>query len=186
MSNGELKQIADRVRELREIRGLSLESLAKECRVTPDLCQKYENGEADIPVGFLYQVANLFHVELTTLITGSEPKLHSYCVVKKGHGLSVERRKEYKYQDLSYNFKNKKAETFLVTVDPKAEDLKNRGNSHTGQEFNYILEGTLNLTIHGHDVLLEEGDSIYFDSGNEHSMRAMNGKTAKFLAVIIS
>lgn len=186
MTNGDLKQIADRVKDLREIRGLSIESMAKECHVSPELCSKYESGESDIPVGFLYQVANLFHVELTTLITGSEPKLNMFSVVKKGQGLSVERRKEYQYQDLAYNFRNKKAETFLVTVDPKSDNKDSKGYSHNGQEFNYILEGSLKVNIQGHEIVLSEGDSIYFDSSYEHVMKAMNHKTARFLAIIIS
>lgn len=184
--DGGLKQIAERVKELREIRGLSLESMAKECHVSPELCAKYENGETDIPVGFLYQVANLFHVELTTLITGTEPKLHMFSVVKKDQGLSVERRKEYQYQDLAYNFRNKKAETFLVTVEPKADNKDTKAYSHNGQEFNYILEGSLKVVIQGHEIVLNEGDSIYFDSSYEHIMKAMDHKAARFLAIILS
>ena len=53
------------------------------------------------------------------------------------------------------------------------------------QEFNYILEGTMNLEIAGNDIILNEGDSVYFDSSKPHGMKALNGKKVKFLAVII-
>ena len=54
-----------------------------------------------------------------------------------------------------------------------------------GQEFNYILEGSLKVVIDKHELILEEGDSLYFDSGQNHAMKALNGKPAKFLAIII-
>ena len=97
--------------------------------------------------------------------------------------MKVERRKEYDYQNLAYNFVNKKAEPFLVTVAPESEETPISYNSHAGQEFNYILEGTVKIFINDHELILNEGDSIY--SGNKHAMRALNGKTAKFLAIIL-
>ena len=58
-------------------------------------------------------------------------------------------------------------------------------NTHFNQEFNYVLEGTLLLRIAGNDLMLNEGDSIYFDATRPHGMKAMNGKKVKFLAIII-
>jgi quercetin dioxygenase-like cupin family protein len=183
--NEEIMQIARRIKELREISEVSLESLAKEFKVTPEKYRSYENGEEDIPVSFLYEISAKFKVELTALLTGEYPKLHSYCLVKKGKGIGVDRRKQYKYQSLAYNFMNKKAEAFLVTVDPEKESGKVHFNSHPGQEFNYLLEGSMKVIINDHELLLDEGDSLYFDSGQNHAMKAMNNKPAKFLAIII-
>ena len=183
--NEEIIQIAKRIKELREISGISLESLAKEFGVSPEKYRAYENGTEDIPVSFLYEIAGKFKVELTALLTGDYPKLHNYCLVKKGQGIEVERRKQYKYQSLAYNFMNKKAEAFLVTVDADKENGKISYNSHSGQEFNYVLEGSMKVVINDHELVLDEGDSLYFDSGQNHAMKAMNGKPAKFLAIII-
>ncbi len=180
----EIKQISARIRELREIYGISPEALAKELNIPEETYEDYESGNVDIPVSFLYLIANRFNVELTDILTGEGPKLRTYCLVRKGKGVSVERRKEYKYQSLAYNFVNKKAEPFLVTVDP---DTGNNGisyNSHPGQEFNYVLEGRLRIIIDGRELVLNEGDSLYFDSSLKHGMQALDGKPAKFLAVI--
>jgi quercetin dioxygenase-like cupin family protein len=98
--------------------------------------------------------------------------------------VSVERRKEYKYQNLAYNFVHKKAEPFLVTVEPDSDNSPIHFNSHPGQEFNYVLEGTLKIVINGHELILNEGDSLFFDSGANHGMKALNEKPAKFLAII--
>ncbi len=181
----QIKQIAVRIKELREISGISLETLSKEFGVSIETYKEYESGNVDIPVSFLYEVASKFNVELTAILTGENPKLQTYCLVRKEKGVSVERRKEYKYQNLAYNFIHKKAEPFLVTVEPDAGDTPVHYNSHPGQEFNYVLEGSLEIVINGHSLVLNEGDSLFFDSGANHGMKALNGKSAKFLAVIL-
>jgi quercetin dioxygenase-like cupin family protein len=58
-------------------------------------------------------------------------------------------------------------------------------NNHPGQEFNYLLSGTLKFLLDGYEVTLYPGDSIYFDSGIDHGMIALNGEPAQFLAVIL-
>lgn len=181
----QIKLIAQRIRELREISGISLEDLAKEFDISSELYQQYESGSVDIPVSFLYEVANKFHVELTAILTGEGPRLHTYSLVRKGKGISVERRKEYKYQNLAYNFIHKKAEPFLVTVEPNDENTPVAYNTHHGQEFNYVIEGTLKVVINDHELILNEGDSLFFDANCKHGMKALHGKTAKFLAIII-
>lgn len=181
----EIRQIAQRIRELRDISGLSLEELAAEFHIPAEQYREYESGNADIPVSVLYGIAKRFKVELTAILTGENPKLHTYCVVRKGKGPSVERRKQYDYQSLAYNFRHKKAEPFLVSVDPEPEDSPVHFNSHPGQEFNFVLEGTLKVIIGGREIVLAEGDSLFFDSSADHGMKALGGKPAKFLAVIV-
>lgn len=181
----EIRQLAVRIREIREINGVSPEQMAAELAVTPELYLSYERGEEDIPVGVLYRIARKFNLELSALLTGEEPRLRSYAITRKGRGVSVERRKAYKYQSLAYNYIDKKAEPFLVTVEPKPDQQSIELNSHPGQEFNYVLAGTLKVIIDGYEVVLYPGDSIYFDSGIEHGMKALNGEPAQFLAVII-
>lgn len=180
----QLKQIAMRLRALREIEDISKEALAAEFSIPIEIYEQYENGEIDIPVSFLYSVAEKFGVELTAILTGENPRLKVFAQVKKGKGLAVDRRKEYEYQNLSYNFSNKKAETFIVTVPPETNEAGISVNSHPGQEFNYMLEGRLELLINGKSIIMEEGDSIHFDSTYPHGMRALDNKKAKFLAFI--
>lgn len=180
----QIKQIAARIKELREISGISIGALAKEFNIPEKTYEEYESGNVDIPVSFLYEIANKFNVELTAILTGEGPRLHTYALVRKDKGVGVDRRKEYKYQSLAHNFINKKAEPFLVKVEPDPQDSPIHFNSHPGQEFNYVLEGTLKIIIDGRELILNEGDSIYFDSGKNHGMKALNGKHAKFLAVI--
>lgn len=179
----QIRQIAERIKDLREISGISTEKLATELGVTTDLYEKYESGGTDIPVGFLFKIAQRFDVELLPLLNGDNPKLHIFSVVRKGKGLDVHRRKKYKYESLAYNFVHKKAEPFLVTVDPENSPVE--FNAHPGQEYNYVIEGSMKLFIDSYEIDLEEGDSIYFDSGHQHAMKALNNKRVRFLAIIL-
>jgi len=183
--NEQIQLIGARIKELREIEGISVESLARELNIESTLFSLYESGDTDIPVGFLYKVAHRFSIELSALLKGEEPKLHVYTIVRKGKGLNVERRKQYKYENLASNFIQKKAEPFIVTVEPIATNSQLEFNSHPGQEFNYVLEGTLMIVVDEHEIVLNSGDSIYFDSGYKHAMKALNNRQARFLAVIV-
>jgi quercetin dioxygenase-like cupin family protein len=181
----QIKQIADRIKGLREISGISAGSLSVELGLDLKKYLEYESGSLDIPVSFLYKIAQKLDIELSALLSGDNPKLRVYCIVRKGKGLFVERQKQYKYENLANNFVDKRAEPFMVTVDPEPEGTVANYNSHAGQEFNFVIEGSLKIIIDGHEIILNEGDSIYFDSGYNHTMKALNNMPVKFLAVIL-
>ena len=179
-----LKQIGIRIKAIREISDMSTDDFAKSLNLDAETYLKYENGEADLPISVLSAISTAYKVEMTALLTGGEPRLSRINVVRKGKGLNIERRKEYKYQDLAFNFINKKAEFFLVTAEPQKEAPKH-AYSHPGQEFNYILEGSLKVIFDGKEYILGPGDSVYFDSGYDHTMSAVGDKPVKFIAVVL-
>lgn len=178
------KDIAPRLRGLRDALDMSVEDLAAKTGVTPERVALYEAGETEIPVGFLMKVAQACHVDLTVLISGVEPHLKGYSLVRHGEGLSVERRTDYDYKSLAYRFSGRKMEPFLITVPPKKPEDMNLV-VHSGQEFIHVLHGRLELRL-GEDVLaLAPGDSLYFDSQTPHALRGLDDKQAVFLDVIL-
>ena len=183
--NEQIRQIADRVRSLREIARLSAESCAQDLGIPLETYREYESGATDIPVSFLYQIAQKFQMELSSILTGEEPRLRIYSVTRRGQGVKVERYKDYDYQNLAFNFIDKKMEPFLITVEPGPESVPIPLNAHPGQEFEYLLEGSLRVVVDRHEVVLAAGDSIYFDSGHPHGIQALGGAPAKFVAGII-
>jgi mannose-6-phosphate isomerase-like protein (cupin superfamily) len=183
--NDKIRQIADRIRGLREIARLSVETCAQDLGILTETYREYESGAMDMPVSFLYQVAHKFQVELSSILTGEEPRLRIYSVTRGGRGVKVERRKDYDYQSLAFNFIDKKMEPFLITVEPRPEATPIPLNAHPGQEFQYLLEGTLKIVVGGHEVVLAAGDSIYFDSSHPHGIRAIGSAPAKSVAVIL-
>ncbi len=180
---GEIREIAARIKELREIAGITPESLAEQLDISAAGYRQYESGESDIPVSILYEIANRFHVELTEILTGERPRLHTYSLVRKDRGAKMVRSSGYDYQSLAPNFIDKRMEPMLVTVQPGRPPGDK--NSHPGQEFDYVLSGKLGITIDEHELVLEAGDSVYYDSNHPHSMKALGDKPVRFLAIIL-
>jgi transcriptional regulator with XRE-family HTH domain len=183
--NEQIREIAQRLRGLRDIMEVQPEELAKVCHISIEEYLGYESGERDIPVSALQNISKKYKIELTALLFGEEPNMKAFFLTRKGQGTAMERTSAYKYQALAAGFIGRKADPFIVTVEPVPENLPMHLNSHSGQEFNLVLEGKLLLKIDGHELVLNEGDSLYFDSTLSHGMRALDGKPVKFLAVIV-
>jgi transcriptional regulator with XRE-family HTH domain len=181
--NTQIKQIAERLRGLRDALDLTIAQAAEKCGISETDYARYESGASDIPMSFICDVAQTFGVETSALISGTDPHSLAYFVTRKGTGESIERTKCYKYQSLAHGFRKAKAEPFEVTVEACHSEM--HLNSHLGQEFNLVLEGNMQLCIAGNDIILGEGDSIYFDATLPHGMKALNGKNVRFLAVIV-
>lgn len=184
MSNNTVKkeilEIARRIKELREICEVSVDSIADQLDVPVETYKAYENGEHDIPIGVIYGVARVLGVDSTAILTGEEARMADYTVVRKGHGPSIERYPGYSFSSLATNYKNR-------TMDPMIVNMCREDNPepvvHGGQEFNYVLEGTIVVKIGEKEITLEAGDSIYFCPQKPHSQRSVT-ENAMFLTVI--
>ena len=181
--NKQIQEIAERLRGLRDLLEIRAEEIASVCHVSEEEYLGYESGEKDIPISALQTISKEYKVELTALLFGNEPNMKAFFLTRSGQGTAMERTRAYKYQALAAGFVGRKADPFIVTVEPAPENMPMHLNSHSGHEFNYVLEGKLLLSIGGHELVLNEGDSLYFDSTLPHGMKAMNGKPVKFLAI---
>ncbi len=180
-----IREIAARIRDLRELSGLTAAQMAADLGLQPAHYEAFEQGAADVPASILWEIANRLHVDLAVLLTGEAPRLHIFAVTRAGKAPSVERRRQYRYESLAATFAHKKAEPFLVTVDPGPEGAPVERNSHPGQEFDYVLEGTLRILIHDNELVLNRGDSVFFDSSYPHAMQAVGPEPCRFLAIIL-
>ena len=180
-----IKDIAKRLYGLRESLDLSIEEFIEGCNLTVDEYQKAESGDFDISVSFMQRIAKQHDIPLEVLMFGAEPKMSSYFVTRAGTGVRIERTKAYSYQSLAAGFIDRKANPFLVTVEPKPKDTPIYYNTHDGQEFNLVIEGELLIDIQGKELILNKGDSIYFNAKLPHGMKALGEQKARFLAVII-
>lgn len=180
-----IKSIANRLRELREVLELSAQEVAESCHLRVEEYMALESGESDISVNVLQTIARRYGISLDVLMFGEEPKMNAYFITRAGAGVSVERRKAYKYEALASGFRDRKADPFIVTVEPAPADAPMHLNSHEGQEMNYVLEGRLLLSLNGKELMLNVGDSLYFDSSLPHGMKALDGRPVRFLAIIM-
>lgn len=181
----QLIQLARRLRGLRDALDLSVEELAADCGISPETLERYESGEHDIPVSFLQKLATLKGVELTALLFDEEPRMKSYYITRCGKGVKVERSAAYSYQDLAAGFRRRNMAPFLVTISPDhTAGTKHSPNTHEGQEFNYVLEGEIEITIGNKTTILHPGDSVMFDSTMPHALRAVGDSDARIIAII--
>ncbi len=181
------QEIAERIRTLRELLGISPKEMADTVGYSTEDYLRCENGEVDFTFTFLHKCAEKFQIDIVELLTGDTPKLSYYTVTRKGEGLPLNRRKGFTYQHLSYLFKNKVCEPFEVLA-PYSEEEQNSSihlSTHEGQEFDYVLEGSLKCCVDGHVEVLRPGDSIYYDSGKPHGMIATGGAPCRFLAIVM-
>ncbi len=178
-------QIAERLRGLRDVLELSVEEISQSCGISIEEYERAESGKVDISVGMLQKISRQYGISLDTLMFGEEPKMSTYFVTRAGQGTSIERTKAYKYQALAAGFRDRIADPFIVTIEPKPADAPFHLNNHAGQEFNIVIEGRMEISIGGKVLTLETGDSIYFNAQLPHGMRALDGKTLKMLAIIM-
>jgi mannose-6-phosphate isomerase-like protein (cupin superfamily) len=177
----QVQQIAARVRELRTILDIDADTVAASIGVSREVYDDYENAVIDIPIGKLYSIAGALNVDPTVLLLGDEPRMIDYTIVRGGKGLDVERYAGYKFTSLAYNYIDREMEPMIVTLDPT--DAKPQPVTHEGQEFNYVLEGTIAVSLGNREYVLRAGDSIYFNPSIPHGQRAIGG-VSKFLTVI--
>lgn len=180
----QIEQIAMRIRDLREISALEPEEVAVRAGITPQEYIAYESGASDFSFSHLYNIAQVLGVDISDLLTGESPRLSGYVLTRSGQGLAFDRRRQYHYQHLAYNFRDKKAEPFLVTVSRDEPGAQKTAHSHEGQEFDYVLSGRLRLMLGGEELVLMPGDSIYYNAVLPHAMYADDGD-CQFIAVVM-
>ncbi len=180
-------EIAERIKGLRELCDFSPEEVAQAAGVSAEKYLEYESGTTDLSFTFLNNVAEKLGVDMVELLTGENPHLSHYSVVRKGCGLNIKRREGFEYEHLSYRFKNKYAECFLVRAPyiPEEQDKPITLSTHEGQEFDYIISGSLKAKFGSHTEILNAGDSVYYNSGEGHGMIATGGEDCILIAVTI-
>lgn len=179
----EMVLIAQRIRELREIFGVSEEEMAKDVGVSLELYREYENSGENIPISVLYHISQKFGVDMNEILTGKPSRLTTYEIVRRGKGKTIRRYEGYHFESLAPKFASKVMEPLLVTLMPG--DEKAALVTHPGQEFNLVLEGSIVVTYDDKDLELHAGDAIYFDPTHPHGQHAVGTEKARFLTVII-
>ena len=182
-----IKEMARRIRELREIEGISVQTMAKNTGVSSDEYIRCENGSQDLNFAFIYRCALALGVNVTDIIEGYSPNLKSYTVTRAGGGQQIANAHGMTYYNLAYAFKNRIAEPLYVVsnYDESAQNKDIELTTHAGQEIDIVIEGHLMVQVGDHKEVLGPGDSIYYKSDTPHGMIAVNGRDCKFYAIVL-
>ena len=182
-----MSEVAARIKELRQIDGISVETMAKLTGVSREEYVACEAGQHDLSFAFIYRCALAFKVGVTDIIEGESANLRSYTVTRRGEGQKIDQAHGMVYHSLAANFKNRVSEPLYVhsIYDENAERKDIELTTHDGQELDIVLKGSLKIQIGSHSVVLNEGDSVYFDSSTPHGMIAVGGHDCEFYAIVL-
>ena len=183
-----LVEVAERIKELRDIYNLSDVEMADKTGVSIEEYLAYENGMEDMPFSFVHKCALAFGVELTDLLEGQSAKLTTYNVTRRGQGQVTANEEGILIQNLAPKFKNKLANPYWVKYEYSSE-LQSKPievTTHSGQEFDLVVKGALKIQVGEHVEILHEGDSIFYNSSIPHGMIAVDGEDCLFLAMVMA
>ena len=183
-----IKEMAARIRELREIQNLTTAQMAEKTGVSEAEYIECENGNKDLNFAFIYRCAQTLNVDVTSLIEGHTPKLVNYVYTKAGKGQRIEKAHGMTYYNLASAFKNRIAEPLFVrsTYSEEKQNKEIEVTTHAGQELDIVIDGKLKVQVGEHYEILEPGDSIYYDSSTPHGMIAVDGKDCTFYAIVLN
>ncbi len=183
-----IQEMAQRIRALREIVGLSGADMARKTGVSEAEYLRCEAGECDLSFAFIYRCALALGVDVTDIIEGSSPRLASYTVTRRGEGQRIAQAHGMVYYNLAAAYKNRIAEPLYVVsrYDPAAQDADIELTTHEGQECDIVVSGALKVQVGDHTEILGAGDSIYYDSATPHGMIAVNGADCVFYAIVLN
>ncbi|MBQ6337125.1 MAG: AMP-binding protein [Ruminococcus sp.] len=187
VDNEKLVEVAERIREMREISGFSVEEMADKTEVTVSEYLDYENGTVDFPFTFIHKCALAFGLGITDILEGESARLRSYTVTRRGGGRQTAEEQGISIVNVAPMFKNKIAEPYFCKYD-YSDSLQNKPihlTKHAGQEFDYVLSGKMKIQIGNNFEELQAGDSIYYNSSTPHGMIAIGGEDVTFIAIIL-
>lgn len=180
------KQIAKNIKKIRLESNMTQERIAELSGLTKGYISKIEKSDKAPPLSTLSKIANALDLDIT-ILTAEElevPRDINLCIVRKGEGKQVSSTilEGYHYEALAYKKSGKNMEPFFLmpAFDEKAVF------SHEGEEFMYTIEGIHEFIYNNRKYILNEGDSIYFDSRIPHTGRSIGKQRAKILAVMYS
>ena len=131
----------------------------------------------------LQKIARTYNIALDALMFGEEPKMNSYFVTRAGKGVSIERTRltnTSHWRRASWT-----APPILSSSRSNRRETMSRSiiTTTTDRNSTWWLKARMLINIEGKEIILNQGDSIYFNSKLPHGMKALDGKTVRFLAV---
>ncbi len=181
----EVELIGERIKTIREKKGLSLDELSKLTGFEIDLLSKIEKNEIQPQLGTVIKLSKALDSAFSRIVSGVGNKL--YSITRKAEQKIISRsttdkgnKKLYTYKSLAPEVKGRHMEALIVQLE---ENPSNEVSVHEGEEFIYVIEGNAIMKIGGEEFELEPGDSVYYLSTMPHMISAKEGQST-ILAVL--
>jgi len=183
-----IREVAERIRELREVSGFTVEEMAARTNISVDEYIQCEAGNRNLSIAFLYRCTLSFGVDMGDLLEGRSPKLRHYDLTRKGEGQRIEEAHHMIGYNLAADFRNRIALPLYMEIKyrPGAEYEDIELVTHEGQECDIVISGHMKIQIGSKTEILHPGDTIYYDSSTPHGMIAVDGEDCTFYAFVLS
>ena len=181
--------IGAKIKTLRRSKKMTLQDVANETGFSTALISQIENNNVSPPIATLSKIAHFFDVKIGHFFSENEEE-SPYEVLRGNERTVVPKvvsqdgtNHGYFYESLSVRKKNKKMDPFLLTLNEKVTNTDTY--SHNGEEFLFVMKGTAELLLDDQLIILNEGDSVYFDANLKHRLLSSSGDEVKVMAVVM-
>jgi quercetin dioxygenase-like cupin family protein len=173
----DVESVGQKIKQVRSKKNITLDTIANDTGFSIDYLKKIEAGKKIPPVGALLQIARALEIDSTFFLreqaSAVQDRVRAY----------TKRTDNYAYTTLTPGAENKHLKAFKVAIEP-LQDHEGVGYQHEGEEFVYVLSGSVEIAVGEHINVLEEGDSLHFNSGIRHRMRNVSDTRAEMLVVV--
>ena len=173
------KSFGAKMQQLRQLRKVSLEKLAGDTRFSQRYLRDIEEGIITPPVSAVLQIAKALSVDAGSFLSAEKQATSE----KKKRESFFKRTQAYAYQTLTPDAATKHMKAFLITIEPR-QDHRMVEYRHDGEEFLYVLKGSIEALVGEERHQLKKGESLHFDSGLTHKLHNLGDDKAKLIVVI--
>lgn len=171
------KSFGHSIKSYRESKKLSIKELAHETGYPADLLEKVEKDESTPPVALVLQLSRILKVDVQALDDNENRKASSRVKSQK------KRAGSYAYTQLTKAGSDKHLGAYLVTIEPNTAH-EGVEYHHEGEEFVYVLKGSLSISVGKNTSILERGECIHFNSALHHKLSNPSSEKAELLVVL--
>jgi quercetin dioxygenase-like cupin family protein len=170
--------VGKKIKQARTKKKMPLDAMANETGFSIDYLKQIEGGKKIPPVGALLQIARALEIDSTFFL-----REQASAAVQDRVKAYTKRTDNYAYTTLTPGAENKHLKAFRVSIEPM-KDHEGVGYQHEGEEFVYVLQGSVEIAVGDHINMLDAGDSLHFNSGIRHRMRNVSENRAEMLVVV--
>jgi quercetin dioxygenase-like cupin family protein len=172
-----LTPVGKKIKKARTDKKMSYETLANDTGFSIDFLKKVEAGKVTPPVGSLLQISRALEIDSGDLLKEDEDRMQDRI---KAY---TKRTSSYAYTTLTPGAENKHLKAFRVKIDAM-KTHEGVSYNHEGEEFVYVLDGTIEVVVGEHVNALGAGDSLHFNSGIQHHLKNTGETDAELIVVI--
>lgn len=167
--------IGSRIRKIRLQQRRTIQDIADGSGFSKSLISKIETGKVIPPVSTLMEIAKILHVKVSTLLDESENDGIHYTKKEQIFGdQMLKSSKGYNFHVFASNWPDKHFQPFYFIAEKGK--IKKQSLFHKGEEFIFILKGKMRYSVGEKEFILEAGDSLYFESQNQHDLEPLSDK----------